>query len=64
MTTFELTVSLAVVSALTLGTLELAELVETKTLQYNEAHITQTECYKKGDLKCLEAHTKFMAVIK
>ncbi len=59
MTTFELTVSAAVVSALTLGTLELAELVEIKTLQYNDTVHTQTECYKRRDFKCLEAHTKF-----
>jgi hypothetical protein len=62
MTTFELTVSLAVASALTLGTLELAELVETKTLQYNNAVHTQTECYKRRDFKCLEAHTKFEVI--
>jgi hypothetical protein len=59
MTSFELTASLAVTSALTLGTLELAELVEAKTLQYNDAVHTQTECYKRRDFKCLEAHTKF-----
>jgi hypothetical protein len=62
MTTFELTVSLAVASALTLGTLELAELVETRALQYNDAVHTQTECYKRRDFKCLEATTKFEVI--
>jgi hypothetical protein len=62
MTAFELTVSIGVTSALTLGTLELAELVEAKTLQYNAAVKEQTECFKKRDFKCPEALTKFEVV--
>jgi hypothetical protein len=64
MTTFELTISIGVASALTLGILELAELVETKALQYNNAVQEQTSCFKRRDFKCLEAHTKFNEVIK
>jgi hypothetical protein len=64
MNTFELAVSIGVVSALALGTLQLAELVETKTLEYNDAVQVQAECFKRRDFKCLEADTKFKAVIK
>jgi hypothetical protein len=62
MTTFELTISIGVASALTLGILELAELVETKTIQYNNAVQEQTSCFKRRDFKCLEAHTKFEVI--
>lgn len=59
MTTLETTVTVAFASALTLGTLELAELVQGKANSYNEAVQMQAQCYKARDFKCSEAMEKF-----
>ena len=62
MTTLESTIAIAVASALTLGTLELAEMVEHKAMSYNEAVQIQAQCYKARDFKCAEAKQKFNEV--
>ena len=59
MTTLESTITVAFASALTLGTLELAEMVESKANSYNEAIEMQAQCYKARDFKCIEARKKF-----
>lgn len=59
MTTLETTVAITFASALTLGTLELAEMVESKANSYNEAIEMQAQCYKARDFKCAEARVKF-----
>ena len=59
MTTLEKTVTVAFASALTLGTLELAEMVEGKANSYNEAIEMQAQCYKDRDFKCVVAKDKF-----
>ncbi len=63
MTSLEITVALLFTSAVTLTTLELSELAESRVLSYNDAIKTQTECYKVKDFKCLAAHDKFKQIV-
>ena len=57
------TVSIAIVSGISLGTLELAEVVGGMATQYNDAVQTQAQCYKERDFKCIQAREKFEKVL-
>jgi hypothetical protein len=64
MTTLESTLTIALMSALGLGTMELYQIVEAKGLAYNEAVKIQTQCYKDKDFKCESAINKFKEIAK
>ena len=62
MTTLESTLAITFASALSLGVLELYQIVEAKGLAYNEAVKIQTQCYKDKDFKCESAIKKFKEI--
>jgi len=64
MTTLESTVSIAIVGAMALGTIELAEVVGGMATQYNDAVKTQADCYKARDFKCTQAREKYEKVLE